>query len=95
MFCLMRKQVGSGRKLYTKQKIGEPAEGDEEIVEDVQPPSSSSSGPTVNEDSDFDMLTRKFKSLQELYETTQVLLVADPTTYEEAAEKEEWRKTSN
>jgi hypothetical protein len=39
-----------------------------------------------------EITSRKTKTLQELYETTQVLLVADPTTYEEAAKKEEWCK---
>ncbi|KAL6327307.1 hypothetical protein AAG906_018760 [Vitis piasezkii] len=34
---------------------------------------------------------RKFRSLRDIYETTQVLFVADPTTFEEA-EKEEWCK---
>ncbi|KAL6335250.1 hypothetical protein AAG906_029487 [Vitis piasezkii] len=33
---------------------------------------------------------RKFRSLRDIYETTQVLFVADPTTFEEAVEKEEW-----
>ena len=31
-------------------------------------------------------------SVQELYETTQILFVSDPTTYEEAARKGEWCK---
>ncbi|KAJ4820349.1 polyprotein [Rhynchospora pubera] len=34
----------------------------------------------------------KTKTLQELYATTQVLMVADPDCFEEAAEKEEWRQ---
>ncbi|KAJ4772132.1 polyprotein [Rhynchospora pubera] len=33
---------------------------------------------------------RKFRSIHELYEATQILYVADPTTYEEASEKKEW-----
>ncbi|KAL6312715.1 hypothetical protein AAG906_024673 [Vitis piasezkii] len=33
---------------------------------------------------------RKFRSLRDIYETTQVLFVADPTTFKEAVEKEEW-----
>jgi transposase InsO family protein len=35
---------------------------------------------------------RKTKTVQELYETTQILFVSDPTTYEEAARKGEWCK---
>ncbi|KAJ4817458.1 polyprotein [Rhynchospora pubera] len=35
---------------------------------------------------------QKTKTMQELYETTQVLYVADPTTFEEAADKKEWQQ---
>jgi Reverse transcriptase (RNA-dependent DNA polymerase) len=38
---------------------------------------------------------QKTKTLQELYETTHVLYVADPVTYEEAAEKDEWLLAMN
>jgi hypothetical protein len=46
----------------------------------------------MNDDFYPDTPVRKVRTVQELYETTQVLFVADPTTYEEAAEKEEWRQ---
>ncbi|KAJ1704767.1 hypothetical protein LUZ63_004546 [Rhynchospora breviuscula] len=37
----------------------------------------------------------KTKTLQELYEATQVLYMADPTTYEEASSNEEWCQAMN
>jgi Reverse transcriptase (RNA-dependent DNA polymerase) len=40
-----------------------------------------------------DLIGRKLKTTQKLYETTQVLLVADPTTYEETVENEEYCET--
>ncbi|KAJ1700426.1 hypothetical protein LUZ63_000205 [Rhynchospora breviuscula] len=45
-------------------------------------------------ESDVDMpehSVRRYRTIQELYEVTQILFVEDPTTFEEAAEKEEWR----
>ena len=33
---------------------------------------------------------RNFRSLREIYATTQAMFVADPTTFEEAVQKEEW-----
>jgi hypothetical protein len=39
-----------------------------------------------------DTPVRKMKSVQELYETTQVLFVVDATTYEEAAKNKEWHQ---
>ena len=67
-------------------------ENEETVAQDQthnQHTSSSSSG--TADDAVPEMQPRKFKTVQELYETTQVLLVADPTTYEEASEKQEWR----
>lgn len=79
-------------------EILEPAEDDVEGIETVQQPINSSSStrpasrPIMNDDFYPDTPVRKVRTVQELYETTQVLFVADPTTYEEAAEKEEWRQ---
>ncbi|RVW37270.1 Retrovirus-related Pol polyprotein from transposon TNT 1-94 [Vitis vinifera] len=57
-------------------------------------PSNSPSSPNLSSSSSSqsseETPPRKFRSLRDIYETTQVLFVADPTTFEEAVEKEEW-----
>ncbi|RVW26239.1 Retrovirus-related Pol polyprotein from transposon TNT 1-94 [Vitis vinifera] len=57
-------------------------------------PSHSPSSPNLSSSSSSqsseETPPRKFRSLRDIYETTQVLFVADPTTFEEAVEKEEW-----
>jgi hypothetical protein len=47
---------------------------------------------SMEDDSNPEYPVRKFRTLQDLYETTQVLFVEDPTTYEEAVKKKEWRQ---
>ncbi|KAJ4789254.1 polyprotein [Rhynchospora pubera] len=51
---------------------------------------SSDPMPITNQIQNSEKPVKKMRSIQELYEATQVLYVADPLTYEEAADKKEW-----
>ncbi|KAE8734772.1 hypothetical protein F3Y22_tig00000715pilonHSYRG00163 [Hibiscus syriacus] len=67
-------------------------------IEVLQPPSpnmsslptSSSASLNGSISSDDETPPKKFKTLAEIYASTQALFVVDPTTFEEAADKEEW-----
>ena len=61
---------------------------------DSAPTNSSSTSPnsSSNSDSSDETPPRNFRSLTEIYNSTFALFISDPTTFEEAVKKEEWRK---
>ena len=63
-------------------------------VTDPTPTSSLSASPnsSSNSDSSYETPPRNFRSLTEIYNSTFALFISDPTTFEEAVKKEEWRK---
>lgn len=71
--------------------IGSLAKNEASLVEEQQPtsPISSHSILTSSFLSESETPLRKFRSLAKIYKTLQVLLIADPTTFKEALEKEE------
>ena len=73
-----------------------PAELDtpQNQVTDPAPTNSSSTSPnsSSNSDSSDETPPRNFRSLTEIYNSTFALFISDPTTFEEAVKKEEWRK---
>ena len=62
----------------------------------TDPTSTNSSSTSPNSNSNFDSSNetppRNFRSLTEIYNSTFALFISDPTTFEEAVKKEEWRK---
>ena len=63
-------------------------------VTDPAPTNSSSTSPnsSSNSDSSDETPPRNFRSLTEIYDSTFVLFISDPTTVEEPVKKEERRK---